>query len=441
MTRTLEETHEPVGTPPTSKWRLTKKQTIVLVLVASAYLVTYMNRQIFPLLLPAITEEIAMSDTQVGVLTGFASVALNIAAALGVVALAGRVTNSSFVKLSMVVLVLMPLLAGGSFSFWPLFIALLGIGMAEATVSAPSLSILADHFHGSKRVFANSGYTIGLIGGMVFAYYVIGDLAVAYGWRAGFFAASGITLIIGLAIFLLLPKSETPAEEERESLGLRSLGAIFRIKSARWILIGTFFQVVLTDSAFQWLPLYLSRSLEMSDSRIAWLMGTNYIVLGTLGILVGGAVAIRLRTHSTRRMQWMNLSVVALTLVGYLAMLFTSSQQVSLVGVSLTILLGMAAYGSVLSFSQDVTPTSLHTQVVAVMFVLMGIGQGLGSFTIGAISDRLSDGLGVDSLRTAMLVVVLVAGAATLICFTLAALNGNRDTERAQRLDAERASA
>lgn len=409
-----------------ARWRLSKTQIVVLLLVAGTYLVSYMNRQIFPLLLPDISVELNLSDTQIGSLTGIAYPALNAVACVAVVLLSHRIASSTLVKFALVLLVMMPLLTGFSHGFWPLFAALLGIGLAEATSSAPALSLLAARFEGSQRVFANSGYTIGLIGGMVVAYYVIGNIAAEFGWRSGFFAAACCSLIVGICVYLFLPRQKKQFEPSAV-MPKKELAAMFRIRSFRWLLAGAGLMVVLSDSAFQWLPLFLTRSLGMEDSEITLLMGTNYITLGLLGIIVGGAIAIRMRRGSTRRMQLFSTTVGLLTLIGYVVMLASTGTLVSKIGVSAIILLGMAAYGSILSFVQDVTPKRLHTAAVATMFLIMTTGQGIGAFLIGLVSDSLAPALGGESLRAAMLIVVGTCGLLGLLCYVMAARHGNAD--------------
>ncbi|MGC4252493.1 MAG: MFS transporter [Sphingobium sp.] len=407
-------------------------RNIVLFFAAAVYLVAYMDRQIFALLLPAINEDFAMTDTQIGQLTG---IAFPVVYGLGTLVMAIAADRWNRVKLigwSTALFSAMTMACGAATSFGTMFIARLGVGLGEAGPTPPSLSLVADHFHGPARQVANSIFSAAAAFGMLAAYVFIGNLSVAYGWRTGFHVAGAMGIVIGISVLFFLRDTKRAASHQPISLGdFRQFPAFFRIRAFRWAAAAAFLNTVLTEASVQWLPLFLTRSLHMTQTQISWFLGLNYCFLGLLGIMVGGSIATRLRRKSVGTPQLLGCAVAFLITVCYVTVCLSTHILVSQIALGIIIFLTISAYGSLLAFVQDVTPSSGHAKVIALLFFIMQVGQGAGALLIGVLSDALAPHFGIESLRYALLPVVGISGLLASFCYFRASRHGDADAARA----------
>jgi sugar phosphate permease len=405
--------------------------TVILILVTLVYLASYMDRQIFSLLLPAMNKDIHLTDTQIGQLTGLAfPIIYGIASMIGAVA-ADRVNRVRLIGFSTLLFGTMTAACGLATSFWSIFFTRLGIGLGEAGPTPPSLSLIADNFKGPKRQVANSVYTAGAVFGMLAAYIFIGNVSAAHGWRVGFYTAGALGLVVGVCVLLFMRDTERSETQEAMSFAdFKDFPALFKIPSFRWIIGAAMLHTVLTESSVQWLPLFLTRSLGMTEAEISWFLGLNYIILGLAGILIGGAISTRLRRKSAGRPQYFGCAVAFFIMVAYVIALTSLKRNVSEISLGIVILLTISNYGSLLAFIQDVTPEDGHAKSAAIAFFLMNLAWGVGSLAIGILSDYLSSRWGVESLRYALLPTVVISGVLASICYFMAARNGTRDAAK-----------
>jgi predicted MFS family arabinose efflux permease len=404
--------------------------TLILILVSLVYQVSYMDKQIFSLLLPAMSKDIELTDTQIGQLTGLAfPMIYGIASVIGAVA-ADRLNRAKLIGYSTLLFAVMTAVCGMAYNFWSIFFARLGIGLGEAGPTPPSLSLLADNFKGSKRQIANSFYTAGAVFGMLAAYIFIGNVSAAHGWRIGFYTAGAMGIVVGLCVLLFMRDTERNSPGAISISDFMDFPALFKIPSFRWIVGASMFHTVLTESSIQWLPLFLTRSLRMGETEISWFLGLNYIILGLAGILAGGVIAARLRRRSAGQPQLFGCAVAFCITVAYLVALLSLRKSVSEVGLGIVILLTISNYGSLLAFIQDVTPGNGHAKATAIAFFLMNLAWGLGSLAIGILSDHLVGALGIESLRYALVPSVAISGLLASFCYYMAARHGARDAAR-----------
>lgn len=394
---------------------------LVLVMVSLVYVVSYMDRQLFALLLPAINSDFEMTDTEIGQLTGIAFPIvyglMNVAVALA----ADRLNRVKLIGLAVGSFSVMTIGCGAAQGFWSMFVARVGVGVGEGAAPPPSLSLIADHFKGERRQWANSVYATATVAGMLIAYIGFGNVSVWLGWRAAFYGAGVLGILVGIAVLLVL--RETPGRSKQSlTLGdLKGFPALFRIPSFRWVMGAAVLHTVLVESTVLWLPLFLSRSLSMSQAEIAWFLGLNYAFLGLGGILVGTYFATRLRRRSVGSPQYLASGVVVATTAAYVAAYLSGAAAFSLAMLCIVIFLSISVYGALLAFVQDVTPDDSHAKASALLFLLMQAGLGLGSLLIGVLSDALVTEVGPEeSLRYALLPVIIGSGITASVCYYFA---------------------
>jgi MFS family permease len=152
------------------------------------YLVNYLDRYALAVLLEPIKQERALSDTQIGLLTGAAFASLYSTLAIPVARMAEH-GNRGYVMCAAILLwsagTALCGLAGG---FVGLFAARMIVGSAESGALAPAHAMIGDRYALERRGTALAIFSTGGALGTALAPLVGGYLEGHFGWRGAFHA-------------------------------------------------------------------------------------------------------------------------------------------------------------------------------------------------------------------------------------------------------------
>ena len=135
------------------------------------FLVCFLNladRTVFSVVAPMIRVELKLSDTQIGMLQGLAFALLYGGLGIPVGWLAERYSRVRIIALATAFWSAATALSGMATSFTTMLLTRVGVGTGEAGFTAPTSSLVADHFPRHRRASAMSLIMLGLpIGAMV----------------------------------------------------------------------------------------------------------------------------------------------------------------------------------------------------------------------------------------------------------------------------------
>lgn len=259
-------------------WRLVAMLWFVVLL-------NYLDRQVIFSLLPLLRRDLALSDTQMGLLaTSF----LWIYAAASLVSgfAAARLGARRVILLSLTFWSAVTLLTGFARNPLELLAARAIMGVSEAFYIPAALALVAefhsDRTRGRATALHQSGVYVGVILGGVFG----GWMGEQFGWRVPFFLLGGVGLLYMPFLAWALPRSApVPRVTEETSIGFAamfrvpgfpSMVAVFALFSmAGWVV-------------FTWTSLYLFERFGMSMTQ-AGFASTFYLQAGSFaGIFAGG---------------------------------------------------------------------------------------------------------------------------------------------------------
>ncbi|MEL0153590.1 MAG: MFS transporter, partial [Halieaceae bacterium] len=140
----------------------------VLGILTLVYTFNFIDRQILVILQEPIKADLGLSDTQLGLLTGFSFAVVYVTAGIPIAWLADRSNRRNIVAASLGIFSVMTTLSGMVQNYTQLLLARLGVGLGEAGGSPPSHSMLSDYFPEEKRGTAISIYTTGIYFGIFF---------------------------------------------------------------------------------------------------------------------------------------------------------------------------------------------------------------------------------------------------------------------------------
>jgi predicted MFS family arabinose efflux permease len=392
-----------------------KRRGITLTLLTTAYFFSYMDRQILAILQELIRTDLHLSDTQLGLLAGFAFAIFYATLGIPVARLADKGNRVTIIAVALALWSMMTAVCGLAQNFAQLLAARIGVGVGEAGSSPPSHSIIADLYPPEKRAGAMGIYSLGVVLGTAFGTIIGGSVAHLYGWRVAMFTVGlpGIVLAILVKLFVVEPRrglSDAQIVAEGAEHGtIPPLAEGFRSMIASGPAFNLVMGVTITSligygqAAFG--PSFLQRSLHLSMFDVARYVAPVGAVCGTISAVGGGWLANRVAARwGLYAQSWM---VCAFKCVGLpLSFLFylSSDPYVAVPLYWLSVLFISSYLGPTFALIQGLAPLRMRALWAAVTLLVINlVGLGIGPTVIGLISDALRPSFGEESLRYALL--------------------------------------
>ncbi|HTO52400.1 MAG TPA: MFS transporter [Myxococcota bacterium] len=408
----------------------------VLGLLLVVYVFNFIDRQILSILAEDIKKDIPFTDATYGLLTGpvFAILYTFVGIPIGYWADSG--VRRSILALALFLWSLMTTLTGFVGSIGQLVLTRTGVGIGEAGGSPPSHSILSDIFPPERRATALATYSLGISVG--------GGLGLLLGgWFAHFFSWRTAFIIVGIpGIFLALLVRFTVTEPERgasdpagaldgepETLGT-VLRFLMRLPSFVNMALGASLHALYGYAAAYFVPIFLIRVHHMERAEVGTWLGLITITIGVLGTYLGGAISDRI---SQRDVRWYLRVPAVASAIGvpfaFLFYLWPDPRTAILLSVPGS-LVGGVYLGPTFAMTQTLVKPKMRALASAILlFIINIIGLGGGPALVGYLSVRLQPTYGDQSLRYALLWVVVLGASWATLQYLLAARSLKRDLE------------
>ena len=213
----------------------------VLFMLAVVAFFNYLDRMVLSMLVEPIKADLGFSDTQLGLLTGFAFALFYATFGIPIARLADTRSRVTILSVCMALWSAMTAACGLAQNFVHMLLARVGVGVGEAGCVPSSHSLLTDYVPVENRALAlgifQTGGAVGIMVGLILA----GWLADAYGWRATFFIVGipGVVLAVVAKLTVKDPPrgnfSDAP-EPEAQSFGV-AVASLVRRRTFRQIVI------------------------------------------------------------------------------------------------------------------------------------------------------------------------------------------------------------
>lgn len=400
-----------------------------------AYTLSFIDRQIITLLVGPIRADLGLSDFQFSLLHGFAFAIFFAVLGLPVGRLADRFSRRVIIAAGIATWSFMTALCGLAKDFPQLFLARMGVGVGEATLSPSTYSMLSDAFppHKLTRAIAvfSTGGTLGtglamIIGGAVIQLVtdaqsielpIIGELRP---WQASFLIV-GIPGLVVAGMMFLIPEPRRLGMISKDTFGVSQpppqlplkavLGFLLERKATYGTLfLTTSFMTALSAGFVMWYPTFLIRIHGYSMSQAGYSFGLLFGIFGTLGVLGGGWLA----GHWARQgYQDANMRVMVLasscSLIPYIIGPQMPSAELAMGFMALSIFTTQMIASVSVASTQLITPNQIRAQASAIFLLLINfIGFGLGGSAIAFFTDFVfgSDKALPDSMSVAAILIV-----------------------------------
>lgn len=384
----------------------------VLAVLFIVYVVNFIDRQVLSVFIGPIKEEFGASDTQMGLLVGFAFALLYTIAGIPIARWADKGSRRNIIAIGLTVWSAFTVLSGFAKSFGQLAIARVGVGIGEAAGSPPAHSLIADYFPVSKRGTALAIYAAGAFVGGAIAFLCGGYLREFFDWRTAFIVVGAPGLLIALLVRFTVKEPPRGYSEQRTGENASSTlkeTLVFLCGSKAWVFMMAGYSLLsLTGYAIlMWGFEFLARIHGMNPISTGQLMGIVIGVGGSLGALIGGRLVDKMSLIKVSRA----VSVPALiTLAGLPvgAVFLMSQTQTMAMWTFLPFFLMLNIYiPAMFSTNQNLAKLDMRATASAIMlFIVNIVGAGAGPLLVGALSDVFAAEHGIESIRYALLCAV-----------------------------------
>jgi MFS family permease len=359
------------------------------------------DRAVFSVMAPLMRVELGLTDSQIGILQGLSFALLYGGLGIPVGRLAERHSRVRIIAIATAIWSAATALSGLAGNYLQMMLTRIGVGMGEAGFTAPTSSLVADHFPRERRASAMGLIMLGLPVGTLVGAIGGGLIGQAFGWRAAFYALGIPGLIVAaLAWYLLREPPRGLADGARETAvpargAVPPLSAVFRhlatVPTLRHIVIGAAICSIGIQGVAQFMPLFLVRSFRMPIPEAATLFGLISGGSLAVGLLLGAFGTDRAALRDGR---WPALGpAIALLITPVLFIGAFALQEVWLVVVLLAggCVGAMIHYGPTVGMIQNLTPVSMRSSAAAIFAMLYALsGTGLGPTFVGIASDAIA---------------------------------------------------
>ncbi|MGE0385823.1 MAG: spinster family MFS transporter [Gammaproteobacteria bacterium] len=386
-------------------------------LLLAAYTLNYLDRIVLSIVLQPIKTELQLSDTQLGLLTGFSFAALYVAAGLPIARLADHYSRRAILTACIAVWSGMTAVTAWASTFAHLLLARMGVAVGESGCSPAAQSLISDLFPRDKRATAMSIFGMGVPLGMLIGMPLGGIIAQEYGWRAAFLVAGvpGIVLAVLFALTMREPPRGhsdpgRPDAPDATPPPLKALLAqLWHSRAYRHAVIATMLNGTGTLAGTIWVPAFLMRSYGLSLAETGIALGIINGALRALGTWLGGFLSDRLAVADMRRYLGVPALITMLAFPINAGGFIAHSLPVTLLLLGIASVFEGVAGGPTAAACQRLAPVRGRAMAAAVNLVIVQmLGLGLGMQVIGIVSDALNARFGQESLRYALLCVSVV---------------------------------
>ena len=391
-------------------------RNFVLGLLTIVYVFNFLDRQVVNILGDAIITDLGLSDTQFGMLSGIAFAAIYATLGMPIARWADAGVRRNVISIAVAVWSVMTVLCGAAQNFLQLFLARAGVGVGEAGGSPPAHSIISDIFPANKRATALSIYSLGIYGGVLVGYVAGGYLASAFNWRVAFVVVGLPGLLLALAVRFLIHEPPRGMAEARADVAPAKFGEVATILwssvAFRHMSLACALHAFVTYGLGAFIPIFLVRVHAMPIQQIGTLLGLVAGLGGILGTWAGGYLSDKLanRFNDARwHIRVPMISTVAAIPFYLFSFLFVDSGVASILAYFVPAVVAGMYLGPCLALTHGLVGLRMRAMASAIMlFIINLIGLGIGPWATGLLSDFLRPEFGNQSIRYALVTMVMV---------------------------------
>ncbi len=410
----------------------------VLLILTGVYTFNFIDRQILVILQESIKTDLGLSDTQLGLLTGFAFAIFYVTLGLPIARFADRNNRKNVVALSLTVWSAMTAISGFALNYWHLLLARIGVGVGEAGGSPPAHSIISDYFPPEKRATALSIYSMGIYIGILFGFLAGGWIDQYFGWRIAFMAIGIPGILYALIVFFTIKEPQrgrfdvsTQQAATTDDL-ITVTNQLFSYKTFIFLAFACSLNAFGSYGVGNFTPPFLYRVHGLDSATIGTWLSLTTGIGGGLGVFLGGYLADNWGKKDVRWYIWIPLLAGLIKFIPSTVFIFSDNTQLILAITFFTNLLTPLYLGPALAVTHNLVAANSRAFASAILFFILNlIGLGMGPMVVGILSDWLTPTYNEYALRWAF-TIIYFTGPISLFLFYKAAQHYPADLARSK---------
>lgn len=377
---------------------------------------SFLDRGLILLLLQPIKEDLHLSDTQLGFVTGIAFGLFYATLGVPIARWADRGNRATITTIAIGLWGVTVMACLFVTNFVQLVFARIAAAVGESGSMPPTYSLVGDYFTGpAERTRAMAIYWLASPLAGLFSFGVGGWLNELYGWRATFFLMGIPGLLIAVLVKLTIAEPRVHRRRARmpeQQLPRMAdvLATLWHQRSCRHLSLAIVLLWTMGLGLGPWYAAFMMRSHGMGTAELGVWFGVIFGFSGTVGILLGSYVAGRWFANNERGQMRVSAMMIASLVPCYVLFLLLPDKHHALIAMVPLQLVFAFFFGPTFALMQRLVIDEMRATALALVMLLANlIGMGLGPQIVGILSDFLMPSLGGDSLRYAMLTMSLVA--------------------------------
>lgn len=417
--------------------RVHRRAYYLFALLWLAVLISFIDKTIMSLLLTAIQADLALSDSQLGILAGAAFGVTYMVGALTNATLADRTNRVRLIAAMVTVWSFATLACGVAHGFLVLVACRAVVGFAEGGLNPTSASLIGDTFPRRQRASALA-VLFSAVGAGIMATFVVGGPLLHWldtisplvlplvgevaHWQAGFMLAG----LPGLALGVLL--LSTVREPPRGGAGAVNATGVIAWSDVRaylmgherlytGILVGMPLTVLGAYSLMPWMPVLLKRAHDWDVASVGIVYGLTSGSTIIIGSMVAGRIVSAMRSRGYSDASYRFCIASSFWLAGFCALGALLPQPVvSVVFVAVGFLMFMVPPAMMYAVINEVAPNRMRARLGSLALISAGLLlNSLGPWLVGVMNDHVFNDRGATGLSVLVLSVPSVALGAFLM--------------------------
>ncbi len=376
----------------------------VVVILMIAYIFSFIDRYIVNLLIEPMKKDMGVSDTQASLLIGASFALFYATLGIPIGRLADSKNRKNIIAAGVALWSLMTAVCGLAQSYTQLFLARIGVGVGEATLSPSAYSLITDYFPKEKLATALSVYSMGIYLGAGLSYIIGGKILTEvmplgevilplvgkiFSWQLVFFYVGLPGLIVAVLVFFIREPARKGIGSEQISTSeiisyLRKNGQIFGLLS-----IGSALFCITSYGAGVWIPTFLIRIHKMPVGEVGTFVGLASMIFAPIGLILGGSLAdFWTRKDVNGAKIKVCLWVTLLWLPFNFAYTLASDLTVTKIFICIYLALSSASIGTGAAIVQEIMPANMRSTASALyLFAQNFVGLIVGPASIAILND------------------------------------------------------
>ena len=388
----------------------------VLAFLTGINLLNYIDRQILYAVFPLVKAELALSDTQLGLLaSAFMWVYLSTAPIFGL--LADRWSRPRLMALGVGIWSVATAFSGVVRTHAHLLVGRAVVGIGEASYGSIAPALLSDHFHPERRGRILAIFSMAIPVGSALGYLLGGVLEGAFGWRAAFFVVGIPGLLLAWSVGRLPDPARGGLDEGagsgRGGTTPRAREYIELLRTRSYVLncLAMTAMTFAVGGLAAWVPTYLVRVRGMDLAQANLTFGVLTLLSGVAGTVAGGWIGDRLLSRVPAAYFLVSGVGLALSVPCGVAVILLENRTWALAAIFLAELLIFLNTGPLNAIIANVSRAEVRaTAYAANIFIIHALGDAISPALVGLLSDRVG-------LAAAFWIAPATLALAALFCF------------------------